>query len=318
MAKIFIAGRVPKLALDLLHTHEVTMFDDHASLISEEELVSGIQEADALLCPLSTKVSDKVISQSSKLKIIANYGAGYDNIDIQSAKAHQIYVSNTPGVSTDATAELTMGLILSIMRRMPEGDRLCRGKGFNGWAPLFFLGSELKGKTLGIIGLGSIGQAVAKRAKAFDMNIIYYGPHRKSPEVEKMASANYVSLEECLKESDVISIHAPYSPSIHHLINQDTLKMMKKTAYLINAARGPIVDEKALAVALKEHTIAGAALDVFEFEPSITEELKSLDNVVITPHIGNATIETRNAMAEIAANNILSVLNGNEPVTPVQ
>lgn len=317
MAKIFIAGKVPEKAIKLLNEHDVEMFDDSESLISEEELIHKTKNIDALLSPLSTPVTEDVISHAENLKIIANFGAGFDNIAINSAKERHIPVTNTPGVSTNATADLTMGLIISAARRIPEGDELCRTKGFNGWAPLFFLGTDLSDKTLGIIGLGSIGQAVAKRAKAFGMNIIYTGPRQKPKELEDQFGASYMSQDELLESADFITIHAPYSHSVHHLFNKDAFKKMKSTAFLINAARGPIVHEKDLANALANGDIKGAALDVFEFEPEITNALKSLKNVVLTPHIGNATIETRDAMAEIAARNILAVLNGEDPLTPV-
>ncbi|MBO0994401.1 2-hydroxyacid dehydrogenase family protein [Bacillus sp. SD088] len=317
IAKIFIAGKVPEKAIKLLNEHDVEMFDDSESLISEEELIHKTKDIDALLSPLSTPVTEGVISHAENLKIIANFGAGFDNIAINSAKERHIPVTNTPRVSTNATADLTIGLIISAARRIPEGDELCRTKGFNGWAPLFFLGTDLSDKTLGIIGLGSIGQAVAKRAKAFGMNIIYTGPRQKPKELEDQFGASYVSQDELLESVDFITIHAPYSRSVHHMFNKDAFKKMKSTAFLINAARGPIVHEKDLANALANGDIKGAALDVFEFEPEIANALKSLKNVVLTPHIGNATIETRDAMADIAARNILAVLNGDDPLTPV-
>ncbi|MBM7645193.1 D-3-phosphoglycerate dehydrogenase [Scopulibacillus daqui] len=317
MAKIFAAGKVPDKAITLLNKYDVEVFDDSEALMTEEKLKNKVQDIDALLSPLSTPVTKEVINHAKKLKIIANLGAGFDNIAIDCAKERNIYVTNTPGVSTSATADLTLGLILSAARRIPEGDKLCRTKGFNGWAPLFFLGTDLAGKTLGIIGLGSIGQAVAKRAKAFDMNVIYTGPKQKPKALEEALNAHYVSQHELLEQADFISIHAPYSPALHHLFDKEAFKRMKPTAYLINAARGPIVNEKDLAHALEVGEIKGAALDVFEFEPEITHELKTLNNVVLTPHIGNATIETRDAMAEIAAKNIIAVLNGDEPLTPV-
>jgi len=221
-------------------------------------------------------------------------------------------VTNTPGVSTEATAEITLGLLLSVSRRIVEGDQLCRTKGFNGWAPLFFLGRELYHKKLGIIGLGSIGQAVAKRAKAFGMEVLYTGRAPKDPQLEKEWGVSYRTLEDLLRESDFVSINVSYNKDTHHLLNEDTLSLMKKSAFLINTARGPIVNEADLADALRKGIIAGAALDVYEFEPEITAELKTFSNVVLTPHIGNATIETRDEMARLVARNIVYVLR-NEP-----
>lgn len=315
MAKILIAGKIPEIGLQLLRDHEVEMYDKE-ELIGTEELVARVKDKDVLLSLLSTKVPKEVIDAASYLKIIANYGAGYDNIDYKYAAEKDIAVTNTPKVSTEATAELTFALLLAAARRIPEGDTLCRTVGFNGWAPLFFLGREVYGKTIGIIGLGEIGKAVAKRAKAFGMNIVYTGPSRKY-ESEQELGATYVTLEELLQTADFVTINCAYNPKLHHMIAEEQFRLMKKTAYIINAARGPIMNESALAHALETKEIEGAALDVFEFEPKITERLKELTNVVLTPHIGNATIETRDAMAEMAVRNILAVLEGNEPLTPV-
>ncbi|SDZ02296.1 MULTISPECIES: NAD(P)-dependent oxidoreductase [Bacillus] len=316
MAKILVAGKIPEIGLQLLQNHDVEMYDKEG-LISVEELAERVKEKDALLSLLSTKVTKEVIDVAPDLKIIANYGAGYDNIDYMYAAEKGITVTNTPKVSTEATAELTFALLLAAARRIPEGDTLCRTVGFNGWAPLFFLGREVYGKTIGIIGLGEIGKAVAKRAKAFGMNVIYTGPNRKD-EAESELEAIYVTLEELLQTADFITINCAYNPSLHHMIDEEQFKMMKKTAYIINAARGPIMNELALAHALETNEIEGAALDVFEFEPKITERLKGLKNVVLTPHVGNATFETRDAMAEMAVRNILAVLEGEEPLTPVK
>lgn len=316
MAKIYISGEIPQIGYDLLKDYEVEIFKGNG-LITEEELEKKLMDVDALLCPLSTPVTRKVLEKAKNLKIIANFGAGFNNIDVPYAKENNIVVTNAPGVSTEATAELTLGIILAVMRRIPEGDQLCRTVGFNGWAPLFFLGRELSNKTLGIIGLGSIGQAVAKRAKAFGMHIIYTSPRRKDRAIEEACDATHVSLDELLHQSDIVSIHTPYNASTHHLITNSQLKKMKKDAFLVNVSRGAVVKENDLVSALENNVIAGAALDVFEFEPSITKELKQMQNVVLTPHIGNATIEARNAMAELTAKNIIQVLNGEKPLTPV-
>ncbi|PEM41624.1 NAD(P)-dependent oxidoreductase [Bacillus pseudomycoides] len=315
MAKILVAGNIPEIGLQLLQNHEIEMYDKE-ELISTEELAKRVKDKDALLSLLSTKVTKEVIDAASNLKIIANYGTGYDNIAYKYAAEKGVVVTNTPKVSTEATAELTFAILLAAARRIPEGDTLCRTVGFNGWAPLFFLGREVYGKTIGIIGLGEIGKAVAKRAKAFGMNVMYTGPNRKY-ETESEIEATYVTLEELLQTADFITINCAYNPSLHHMINEEQFKMMKKTAYIINAARGPIMNELALAHALETNEIEGAALDVFEFEPKITERLKGLKNIVLTPHVGNATFETRDAMAEMAVRNILAVLEGEEPLTPV-
>lgn len=312
MKKIFVAGPIPEVGLNLLKEHfEVEMYEGKG-IISQDELKKGVKEAFGLVSLLSTNVDKEVIDSGEQLAFIANYGAGFNNVDIDYAKSKGIEVSNTPKASTNATAELTMGILLAVARRIPEGDQLMRHEGFDGWAPLFFRGREVSGKTIGIIGLGEIGSAVARRAKGFDMNILYTGPHRKEDK-EQALDASYVDLETLLKESDFITINAAYNASMEHMIDAEQLKLMKSTAYLVNASRGPIVHEKALLEALQNKTIEGAALDVYEFEPEITEGLKSLDNVVITPHIGNATFEARDMMAEIVANNLIKKAQGETP-----
>lgn len=312
MKKIFVAGPIPDVGLNLLKEHfEVDMYEGKG-IISKDELKQGVKDAFGLVSLLSTNVDKEIIDSGEQLSFIANYGAGFNNVDIEYAKSKGIGVSNTPKASTNATAELTMGILLAVARRIPEGDQLMRHEGFDGWAPLFFRGREVSGKTIGIIGLGEIGSAVAHRAKGFDMKILYTGPHRKEDK-EQALDATYVDLETLLKESDFITINAAYHPSMQHMIDAEQLKLMKSTAYLVNASRGPIVHEKALLEALQNKTIEGAALDVYEFEPDITEGLTSLDNVVITPHIGNATFEARDMMAEIVANNLIKKAQGDTP-----
>ncbi|WP_419895239.1 2-hydroxyacid dehydrogenase family protein [Macrococcus psychrotolerans] len=310
--KVLVAGEIPEKGLAFLKEHfEVELFEGD-KLITKEELIDRIKDKDALVSLLSTNVDKAVIDAAPNLQIIANYGAGFNNIEYEYAREKGIDVTNTPKASTNATADLTMALLLASARRVVEGDNLCRTTGFNGWAPLFFRGREVSGKTLGIIGLGEIGLAVARRAKGFDMNILYAGPNRHE-EREKGIDATYVSLEELLKQSDFITINAAYNPSMKHMIDKEQLEMMKPTAYLINASRGPVVHEAALADALEDKVIEGAALDVFEFEPEINDKLKTLDNVVITPHIGNATFEARDMMADIVTQNIFKKLNDKTP-----
>ncbi|EAE9670380.1 2-hydroxyacid dehydrogenase family protein [Listeria monocytogenes] len=315
-ASVFVAGELLPETMEALSKWDVKAFSSEEN-ITEAELIKNVTEVDAIISPLSSPISAKVLESAKNLKIVANIGAGFDNIDVKKAQELGIAVTNTPDVSTEATAELTLGLILDVARRISEGDRLCREtpEQFKGWAPTFFLGTELSGKTLGIIGLGRIGQAVAKRAAAFGMKIIYSGHHPK--EVAKEWDAEFVSQEELLKRSDVVTIHAAYSPALKHLLNETTLKTMKSSAFLINAARGPVVEEAALIKALEAGVIAGAALDVFEFEPKIGEDLAKLDNVVLTPHIGNATVETRAAMGKIAIANVEAVLTGKAPLHSV-
>lgn len=315
--KVFISGKIPDIAVEMLsQDFEVTMHND-LRLLSKEEIIAGLAGKDALLPLLSDSVDADVIRSNPALKVIANFGAGYNNIDVSEATARGIPVTNTPAVSTDATADLTIGLMLAIARRIVEGDKTTRSGKFTGWAPLFHLGVEVSGKTLGIIGMGNIGKAVAKRARAFNMPIIYHSRTRQSAQVEAELGLQYRSLEEVISQADFLSFHLSYHPSLRHMIGSEQLKRMKKTAFLINAARGPVIDEAALAEALKNKVIAGAALDVYEFEPKVTAELLPLDNVILCPHLGNATVETRDAMAKIAAENIIAVLQGGKPLNCV-
>lgn len=314
MAKILVAGEIPQKGLDILKgKYEVVEVFPGEQLITIEELKKRIQDKDALLSLLSTPVTKEIIDEAPNLKIIANYGAGFNNIDIEYAASKGIPTTNTPIASTAATADLTMALLLAVSRRVVEGDDVCRTEGFNGWAPLYFRGREVTGKTIGIIGFGQIGQAVAKRAAGFDMNVLYHNPIRKSEEIEWALNVKYASFEELLTQADFITLNCSYDPSMKHMFSTKQFEMMKKTAYLINCARGPIVDEVALIEALSERIIEGAALDVFEFEPEIGEGLKKLKNVVLTPHIGNATFEARDAMAVMAAKSIEKALNNETP-----
>lgn len=313
MVKVFIVGPIPEVGLNLLKEQgfDVDVYEGQG-IIDQDSLKKGVKDADALISLLSTNVDQAIIDAGKHLKIIANYGAGFNNIDITYARQKQIDVTNTPKASTNSTAELTFGLVLAVARRIPEGDTLCRTTGFDGWAPLFFRGREVSGKTIGIIGLGEIGGAVAKRAKAFDMTVLYTGPHQKKDK-EREIGAKYVDLDTLLKHSDFVTINAAYTPDLHHQIDTEKFKLMKATSYLINASRGPIVHEQALVQALKDKEIEGAALDVFEYEPEITDALKSLDNVVLTPHIGNATYESRDMMSKIVAHDTISKLNHKQP-----
>lgn len=311
--KVFISGKIPAVAYERLAKHfDVTMHDD-VTLLSKEAIVAGVKEADALLPLLSDGIDAEVIAAAPKLKVIANYGAGFNNIDVAAASARGIPVTNTPLVSTNATADLTLGLIIAIARRLVEGDKTTRQGRFTGWAPLYHLGVEVTGKTLGIIGMGSIGQAVAKRAKAFDMKIVYNNRNRLDASVERELGAEYASRDEVIAQADFLTLHLSYNPAFRQMIGAEQLASMKPTAYLINAARGPLIDEAALLEALRSRTIAGAALDVYEFEPKVTPGLEQLDNVILAPHLGNATIETREAMARIAADNIIDALRGGQP-----
>jgi glyoxylate reductase len=286
--------------------------------LTPDELLARVVGKQAMVCVLTDRVDAAVIDAGKELKIIADVAVGYDNIDVAHARSRDIIVTNTPDVLTEAVAEFTWGLILSVTRRITEGDRLVRAGGWKRWAFDFMLGTELGGKQLGIIGMGRIGRAVAARAPAFGMKVVYQrgrGPEAGDP--GPGAEARAVSLDELLVTSDVISIHTPLKPETRHLIDQRALARMKRTSYLINTSRGPVLDEAALAWGLRERLIAGAALDVYENEPAVHPELLGLENVVLAPHLGSATSETRTAMADLAVSNVLAVLEGRPPLTPV-
>lgn len=306
MSKVFIAGEIPEQALQILNQNkiEIDMYTGK-QLIDQETLIEHVKDTDYLITPLSTNVNQAVIDAAKNLKLIANFGAGTNNIDGEYAASKRIPVTNTPFVSAVSTAKVTTALIISLSHRVVEGDQLMRNEGFNGWAPLFFLGHELSGKTLGIFGLGQIGQEVAKRMHAFDMPILYSQRHQLPKEREVQLGAKFVTKDELLQKSDVVTIHMPYLPATRHYLDKDEFAKMKNSAILINAARGPIINEQALLESLQNKQLAGAALDVYEHEPDVDDGFKELKNVILTPHIGNATVEARDKMAKIVANNVV-------------
>ncbi|MBU2598859.1 MAG: D-glycerate dehydrogenase [Actinobacteria bacterium] len=311
--KVFVTRKLPEKALEMIRAECDMEINPHDRVLTKEELISGISDKDGMLCLLTDEIDEEVIDSGRNLRIIANYAVGYNNIDVSAATKRKIPVTNTPGVLTDTTADMAWALIFAIARRVVEADKFTREGMYKGWGPMMFLGGDIYRKTLGIVGLGRIGKSVAKRAKGFDMRVLYFDAFRADEKVEKELSIKYVSLEELLKESDFVSIHVPLLPSTHHLIGEKELLMMKKTAYLINNSRGPVIDEEALVKALRDKEIAGAALDVFENEPEISPGLADLENVVLTPHISSASIETRTKMAVIAAENLLAGLKGIRP-----
>jgi len=289
---------------------------DRDEPIQRKLLEQKIVHADGLICLLSDNIDKSLINRAGNLKIIANYAAGFNNIDIAYAASRGIVVSNTPDILTAATADLAWSLLLSVSKRIVESDRFTRAGEFRGWGPMLFLGGDVTRKTLGIIGAGRIGQAVAQRAAGFEMQIVYHDT-RPLPEFEKKTGARYCSIQQLFSESDFISIHCPLNNSTHHLINSANIYQIKKGAYLINTARGQVVEEKALVDALKSGHLAGAGLDVYEFEPQISPEIKSLEQVILLPHIGSATFETRSEMARIAARNVISVIESGKALTPI-
>ena len=318
MAKIVVTGKIPEVALEMLKkSHEVISWGEETP-ISRDEMLKRVPGANVIVSLLTEKIDEEVLtSAGNDLKAVCNVAVGYNNIDVAACKNRNVLVTNTPGVLTDATADIAMALILMTTRRLSEGERVIRNQDPWAWGMFYMLGSSIQNQTLGILGMGQIGIATALRAKSFGMKIIYTRRNRLDEKIEKELSAQYVSLDELLQQSDIVSLHCPYSTETHHLISDAQLSKMKKTSYLINTARGPIVNEEALANALINKTIAGAGLDVYENEPKVNEKLLKLDNVVLLPHLGSATVETRTAMATTAANNALEILSGNKPLNPV-
>ncbi len=313
-----VTNRLPDSAVELLREAGEVRIDERETAIPREDLLELVAGAEAVLTLLGDRVDAELLEAAGpQLRCVANVAVGYDNVDLEAARKRGIVVTNTPGVLDDATADLTLALILAATRRIVEGDRLVRSGREWSWGMGFMLGSGLQGKRLGIVGLGGIGKWVAQRARAFGMEIAY---HQRSPapaEVESALGAERLPLEQLLAGSDVVSLHCPLTPETRHLIGAEELAAMKPTAVLINTARGPVVDEAALVAALAEGTIAAAGLDVYEQEPRVEPALLELDNVVLSPHLGSATAETRAAMAELAARNAISVLGGQGPLTPV-
>lgn len=317
--RIVVTRRLPRSALDRLGAVADVWVSPHDRPLRIPELHAAIAGADAVVTLLHDRVDDALLDAAGpQLRCVANVAVGYDNIDVEACTRRGVQVTNTPGVLTDATADIAMGLILAATRRFGEGERLLRSQQPWAWSMFFMLGTSLQGKVLGIVGLGEIGRATARRARAFGMEIVYSGRRRAEPEVEQeLGGARQLVLEELLAESDVVSLHCPLTDATRHLIDADALKLMRPEAYLVNTARGPVVDESALVDALRDGTIRGAGLDVFEAEPQVHPGLLELDNVVLIPHLGSATIETRTAMADLAARNVLAVTAEEPPVTPV-
>ena len=313
MPRIVVSRNLPESALRALRESGADVWvspEDRA--LSAEELHDAARGADAIVTLLHDRVDDALLTAAGdQLRVVANVAVGYDNVDLEAARSHGVTITNTPGVLTDATADLAMTLMLAITRRIGEGERRIRSGEPWAWSIDFMLGRDLRGKTLGIIGYGAIGRAVAERARAFGMDVIYADSFYTGTDPGR------VEPDELLERAHVVSVHCPLTPETRHLIDAGALERMRDDAYLVNSARGPIVDEAALAAALRDGVIAGAALDVFENEPEVHPDLVGLDNAVLVPHLGSATVETRTAMAELAAANVIAVLAGEDPPTPV-
>ena len=311
--RVFITRKIPESGIKLLQKSCHIKIYQKDQVMPKKELIKEVKQCDALLCLLTDKIDKEIIDANPKLKIISNYAIGFNNIDVAYATKKRIPVTNTPGRAiVDAVAEHTFALIFAVTKRIVEADRFMRAGKYKTWEPLLLLGMELVGKTIGIVGLGRIGSGVAQRAKAMGMKVVYYDVKR-NVDFEGEFNAQYLSLNDLLKSADVVSVHVPLLPTTTHLIGKKKLSLMKKTAYLINTSRGPVIDEKALVRALKKKQIAGAGLDVYEFEPKLATGLTKLQNVVLTPHIASATIEARSEMSKDAAENILAVLQGKKP-----
>jgi glyoxylate reductase len=304
--------------MELLHEMGEVVAWDSLDVPSVEQVHEMVRGADAVLTLLTTKVDDAFLDAAGpQLKVVANVAVGYNNIDVAACARRGVVCTNTPGVLTEATADIAMALVLMATRRLGEGERVIRSSTPWQWGMFYMLGSGIQGRRLGIVGMGDIGQALARRAKAFGMTIAYSNRKPVAPHIEQELGAAFMSLDELLSTSDVVSINCPYSQATHHLISATQLQLMKASAFLVNTARGPIVDEAALVDALRDGTIAGAGLDVFEQEPMVHPGLLELENAVLVPHLGSATVETRAAMARLAAHNAVNVLSGVEPPTPI-
>ncbi len=312
---VYVTRRIPDRGIKMLEdapeigTLEINPDD---RVLTRAELLEKIKGRDAVLCLLTDGIDGEVLDTASDAVVFANYAVGFNNIDIPAATERGVPITNTPGVLTDATATHTWALMLAVTRRVVEGDKYSRAGKYKGWGPLLLLGGDITGATLGLVGAGRIGYEVAKRAMGFRMKVIYADPF-KNEKLEKDCGAKQVSLDELMKTADFVSIHALLNDDTHHLVGEKELALMKPSAYIVNCARGPILDEAALAATLKAGKIAGAALDVYEKEPEMHADLIGLDNVVLAPHTASATLETRSRMAEIAATNLIAVLRGEQP-----
>ena len=316
--RIAVTGKIPEAGLEILREAGDVHAWDSLDVPTVEQVHAMVAGAHAAVTLLTTKVDDAFLDAAGpQLKIVANVAVGYNNIDVAACARRGVVCTNTPGVLTDATADIAMALVLMTTRRLGEGERVIRSNTPWQWGMFYMLGSGIQGRQLGIVGMGDIGQALARRAKAFGMTIAYSNRKPVASHIEAELGATFMSLDELLATSDVVSLNCPYSPATHHLMGAEQFAAMKNTAILVNTARGPVVDEAALVHALQHCQISGAGLDVFENEPAVHPGLLECENAVLIPHLGSATIETRSAMARLAAHNTVNVLSGTEPPTPI-
>ncbi|MEM9158971.1 MAG: D-glycerate dehydrogenase [Verrucomicrobiota bacterium] len=315
--KIFLTRELPPACMSFLREQAELEWNREDRVLSKSEIIEGIKGKDGLLCILTDAIDGEVMDAAADLKVVANYAVGFNNVEVTAATERGILVTNTPGVLTETTADMAWALMFAVGRRVVEGDRLVRSKRWSGWGPMQLLGLDITGATLGLLGLGRIGKAMIQRARGFNMEVLYWNRTRMSEEAEARLGARYASRDELFSESDFVSIHVALNEATTHLVGERELALMKETAFLINTARGPVVDEKALVKALKDGVIAGAGLDVFENEPQLEPELYELENVVTPPHLGSATIGTRTKMGLMAVENCLAACRGERPANLV-
>ena len=314
---VLVANVLPAEALALIPRDIAVDYHDSLDALPRSELMARIRGKDGLICHILSTVDDELLAAAPTLKVVANVAVGYNNIDVAAARRRGVVVTNTPDVLTETTADFAWALLMAAARRVPEADRFVRSGQWDRWLWDLLWGADIHGKTLGVIGFGRIGRAVARRALGFNMRVLYQDAVQADAAVERDLRASRVDLETLLRESDFVSLHTPFLPETRHLMNARTLRLMKRSAILVNAARGPVVEEAALVRALREGWIAAAGLDVFEEEPKVHPGLLSLTNAVMAPHIASASLDTRIAMATLAVRNCLAVLDGKPPITPV-
>jgi glyoxylate reductase len=311
--KVYVSRLIPQEGLDIVQAACVAEVNSDDKSLSQPELIDKVKGKEGLLCLLTDEINDAILAASPQLKVIANVAVGFNNIDVQAASRRKILVTNTPGVLDDTTADFTWCLLLASARRLAEAERYARAGKYTGWGITLLCGEDVFGKTLGICGLGRIGRGVAKRAKGFEMRILYADAVPAPDEVECELGVQFVDKETLFREADFVTLHVPLLSETHHYVSVKELKLMKKTAHLINASRGPVIDELALVQALRERWIAGAGLDVYEHEPQLTPGLTELDNVTLAPHIASASVDTRTKMAVMAATSLVEALQGRRP-----
>jgi len=311
--EVFVTRGIPEVGLEKINERYDTEVNPHSRRLEKEEIIEGVKGKDALLCLLTDEIDEEIIEAGEDLKVISNYAVGYDNIDVEAATERGIAVTNTPGVLTDATAELAWSLIFAVTRNVVKGDKFVREDKFEGWDPTLMIGHEVHNKTLGVIGMGNIGSCVARKATAFDMDVLYYNRSRKK-KIEEEIGAEFVDLDSLLSNSDIVTIHVPLTDETEEMISWEELDKMKENSYLINTARGEVVNEEALIEALRSNKITGAGIDVYSDEPyNANPNYYNLENVVLTPHLGSASHRARDGMSEMAADNLIAVLEGEEP-----